>query len=447
MSTLTTMLDAENLIYQSFLRAQPHIQSKKDEKVRKPQHTRHLLDLLGSPDAGQKFVLVTGSKGKGSTSMFLASLLQHHGFKVGLFTSPHLVKFNERIRLNGKPISDHDFIRFSNKIRKDFETIEKNLSPSEYQGPIGIALTIAALYFKENNTDINIIECGRGGKFDDTNVLKNEWAVITSLMEEHITQLGPSIFDIVKHKLGISKEMTKFVTIGKQEPFIKEYISQKLKDFAGNINYYEDDYFAEHIHMGMTGTLFSVKTKRQDYKSIHLPLLGAFQAFNAAAAINTCESILNQPLNEKSIHTCFRTIEWPGRCEILSQNPTVIVDGAINKESALYVKEVIQIFGNKKITSIVGIPQDKDYKGVIHTVSAFSNKLIITKPDISHLSFPADAFPYAKTVHTNVLETEWLAEAITISESDGDTDIILIIGTQTLIGNAKRLYTNKEPSS
>jgi len=443
MTTIQTMQDAENIIYQSYLRAHPHIHKMKDAEVRKPGLTRKLLDLLGSPDNNERFVLVTGSKGKGSTSMILASLLQFHGLKVGLFTSPHLISFNERIRINGKPIADEDFIRFSNQMLPAFMEIEKDLPSTEYQGPVGLALAIAVMYFKEQKTDINIIECGRGGEYDDTNVLSNEWAILTSIMEEHTRQLGPTIYDIVKHKLGIVKESTKSVIIGQQEPFLKEYISKQLKYFAGDLLIYDNDFSASQISVDKSGTSFNVKTAKATYTKMTLPLLGAFQAYNAATAISACEAILDQPLKEASIIHCFGQLEWPGRCEVIAQNPTVIVDGAINRESAHYVKEVIQSFGKNNVISIVGVPQDKDYKGVIDTVASFSEKVILSKPDISHLSFPTDALSYAKTIHNHVDETEWLADAVNLVKKDA-FDILLIIGTQTFIGNAKRIYMKEQ---
>ncbi|HSU78986.1 MAG TPA: bifunctional folylpolyglutamate synthase/dihydrofolate synthase, partial [Candidatus Angelobacter sp.] len=124
---IQTQKEAEDMIYRSYLRAVDHITEKLDERVRKPELTRKLLEMVGAPDQGQKFILVTGSKGKGSTSRLISSLLSHMGYKVGLFTSPHLFQFNERIRVDGKAIPEDDFIRLSNKIQPAFEKIEAEL--------------------------------------------------------------------------------------------------------------------------------------------------------------------------------------------------------------------------------------------------------------------------------------------------------------------------------
>ncbi len=436
------MKEAENLIYRSYLRAIGNINETADAKVKNIDLTRQLFELLNSPDSEQKFILVTGSKGKGSTSRFISSLLTHLGFKVGLFTSPHLVHFNERIRINGKAISDQDFIRLSNKVLKPFNTIETQLSSDEYQGPIGVSLAIATLYFKEKNTDINVIECGRGGEFDDTNILRNEWAVITPIMTEHLPQLGPTIDDIISHKLGIIKPTTKSVYVSEQYenlPNVKMKMSTKE---ISQISYYGMNFVAKNISLHSGGTIFDVETEYNLYPQLNLPLLGSFQAVNIATAIKVCEDIIRKKLNYSTLKQCFASIQWPGRCEIIDHHPTIILDGAINEKSAKFVQEVLEKIGGKQIVSIIGVPTDKDYRGVIKVLSEFSNKLIITKPDISHLAFPDDAINYAQSLLSNSVETNVLAEAVALTKQEPNVDIILIVGTQTLIANAKRLWNH-----
>lgn len=431
------MKEAEDLIYKSYLRAIDNINETDDALVKKPNLTRELFNLLNDPDTGQKFILVTGSKGKGSTARCISSLLGYLGFKVGLFTSPHLVNFNERIRINGVAISDQAFIRLSNKIVEPFHKIEERLSSSDYQGPIGVSLAIAAMYFKENKTDINVIECGRGGKFDDTNILNNEWAVITPIMEEHITQLGPTIDDIISHKLGIIKPSTNFVYISKQDELLLK-INAEIK--VKNARYYGEDFRSLNVEVRSDGTLFDVKTKNWTYGHIKLPLLGGFHAINVATAIQVCEDIYQKPINKQTVNECFSSLNWPGRCEIIDYNPTVIIDGAINEKTAKYVQELLDHFKGKTIVSIVGVPANKDYKGVIKVVSQFSKKIILTKPDISHLIFPTDAKEFADTLLIEANETELLAEAVQLAKEQQSVDVILIVGTQTLIANAKRIW-------
>ncbi|SDI02707.1 bifunctional folylpolyglutamate synthase/dihydrofolate synthase [Alteribacillus bidgolensis] len=435
-----TQKEAEDLIYASYLRAINNITENSDKKVKKPELTRRLLDYAGSPDKGEKYILVTGSKGKGSTSRFISSLLSHLGFKVGLFTSPHLVNFNERIRIDGKTIPEDDFIRISNKIKNGFDAIEKKLPADQYQGPIGIALAMAVIYFKENKTDINVIECGRGGKFDDANVLDNNWAVITPIMKEHVHQLGPDMSDIVLHKLGIIKSSTNHVYINKQRKDVFPIIENLLKNKDG-ISYYNKHFRTENIFIKENGTSFDVHTTNGRYKNLTVPLLGEFQAVNASAAVKVCEDIIGKAIDDGILKKCMENIKWPGRCEVVKKEPTIILDGAINESSANYIKEVIHVInksGEKNIISIVGVPKDKDYHGVIRVLSDVSQQLWITKPDITHLTFPTDALEYAQNILPDSKEFAYLKDALDYAQTSTETDIILVVGTQTFIGNAKR---------
>lgn len=440
--SIQTVKDAEDLIYQSYLRAIDHIQETSDEKVKKPELTRSLLDLLGSPDQNQKFILVTGSKGKGSTARMISSLLSHHGFKVGLFTSPHLVDFNERIRIDGKAISNQDLIRISNQIMDSVGKIEERIEVNEYQGPIGIALAIATMYFQENKTDINVIECGRGGKFDDTNVLNNNWAVITPIMEEHVSHLGPQLSNIVTHKVGIIKEQTKHVFINDQTAEATSLIYERLpKDKRYSM--YGADYSVQKVEMTAKGTTFTVQTNRTTYAHLSVPLLGEFQAVNAGIAISVAEEIINDRLDDLLLRECFTKLHWPGRCEVIQSNPTVILDGAINESTAHYVKEVVKVIDQgrkKKMVTIVGVPENKDYEGVMKVISEVSDQLIVTQPDISHLPFPQDGLITALKYHSNSVHFPVLSDALEYVREKGEAELILIMGTQTFIGNAKRLF-------
>jgi len=437
---INSVKEAEDLIYRSYVRAIKHITEVRDEKVRKPELTRQLLDQIGSPDSGQRFILVTGSKGKGSTSRFISSLLSHLGFKVGLFTSPHLVDFNERIRVDGKAIPDQYFIRIANEIKDTVLSIEAELADAEYQGPVGIALAVAVRYFQEMRTDINVIECGRGGKYDDTNVLKNEWAVITPIMEEHVLNLGPSLEQIVEHKLGIIKAETKKVYVNKQSQTVEQLMEIKMEATKKYFRYAKE-FSIDSINLTANGTKFDVQTNNNFYKGLTVPLLGEFQALNAGIAIKLAEDVLGKPLDAQIVQDCLANIQWPGRCELVQRDPIVILDGAINQETAEYVKEVIAIINQdvqRNTISIVSVPANKDYEGVIKVLSTVSDQIIVTVPDISHLPFPEDDLDLAQKYKANSVKYATLEQAFSYAKEKAG--LIAIVGTQTFIGNAKRLF-------
>lgn len=435
---IITIKQAEDLIYQSYLNARTRLPEADDSVTRRPELTRQLLDILGSPDKAIKSIIVTGSKGKGSTARMIAAILSHHGLKVGLFTSPHLIHFNERIRVDGYPITEEDFITMMNRVARPLTEIQNKLTGHHYVGPVGIALAAATLYFKEKKTDINVFECGRGGTFDDVNVIDNEWAVITPIMKEHLGPLGRTLDDIIAHKIGIVKDMTKVVLVQRQPPEIVEAIKKKLSDSKRKHFFGANHFYPAHVQMNKNGLTFQIITDRFQYDNIYLPLLGRFQADNAALAVKTCETILENKLQPTIVTDSFKSLFWSGRMEIVQEKPMILIDGAINEESALFTKDTVDMLNPGKVVSVIAVPEDKDYRGVIKVCSEFSDQIVITKPDSSHKQFPDDAYPFACGLHRDVYHFHLLSTFI--KEMDQfQFDLLLFIGTQTFIGNVKKL--------
>lgn len=451
--------EAEDLIYRSYLRAAPHLPLADDAQIRHPQLTRELLDRLGAPDRGRRYVLVTGSKGKGSTSRMISSLLSHMGYKVGLFTSPHLVDYRERIRIDGRAIGAADFVRLARRVQPAWEEIERGLGAATYQGPVGVALAIAVSWFAEQETDVDVVECGRGGRYDDANALANEWAVVTAIMEEHVRELGPGIRDIVRHKLGIVKRADTRLYAGKQREDVIVEIKAAHKAMSEQIrgdgdggplraenpaSFEGESFAATHIAMTANGTTFGVQTGRARYRGLTLPLLGEFQADNAALAVRVCEDIAGAALDPAVVAACFARLQWPGRCELVNRAPLTIVDGAIHRQSAAHLVRVVRSLGlgaDARIAAVVGVPRDKDYAGVMEALAAVASRILVTRPDVSHLAFPEDALDVARRYCPSGSEAyPLLADALDALHGDTHLDCILIVGTQTLIGNAKRLY-------
>ncbi|WP_096153153.1 bifunctional folylpolyglutamate synthase/dihydrofolate synthase [Bacillus sp. FJAT-45066] len=440
MNPFQTMDEAVSFVYRSLLKAKPYQAFEDDAVTRAPYLTEELLTRLDLIPEKNKILLVTGSKGKGSTSRMIASILQNHGLKVGLFTSPHLVHYNERIRVNGKAITDERFLQYINENRLEIEKVEKMIKqPLHYLGPTGIFLSIALKHFREEETDMNVIEIGRGGMFDDTNVLPNKWAVITRIMEEHLGFLGKTIEDIAEHKLGIIKDCTESAIIGKQTdsviPLVKKQANRTL-------------FYGEHFHStlnGMTieGSEFSVTTfGGNEFSNLALPLLGSYQTENASLAIQACEVVLGNLLDESIVSSTLKKLRWPGRLEVVARDPVVILDGSINKDSAMYLKEILPFVDARMVVCIIAVPANKDYKGVIGTCSEFAHHLIVTTPDKTVKQFPDDAFAVASSYHGSVQKAEKMTDAIKIAKNLSPS-VIFIVGTQSLIGSAKEVWKDE----
>lgn len=428
---INTKRDAVDLIYASYNMAN-------QRAVRNQQAARKLLNEIGSPDRGKAIVLVAGSKGKGSTASFISSLLQANGCKTGLFTSPHYFSFNERIKVNGDAISDDDFIRFANQIEPSVKACMNELGENEYLGPIGITLAIAFLYFQEQNVDYIILEAGKGGKEDDTNVVCNRWAVITPILREHLNELGPTITHIVEHKLGIIKPNS-VALIGKQQAHVHQKIKQLLPENKKTYTY-GTDFAVINTTLARNGTYFQFKTARRQYHDMFVPLLGTFQCENIALAVQACEAILDATFEKKSIQKWINTLQNPGKCEILHVEPTIIADAAINEQSAKYLREIAAHLAPKSVLLIVGLSSDKDFKGVIQTLAPYADKIIISKPAHGYKYFDErEVFNYA----SHFLPAEIVLSLKTAMKyvlKQNEHDLVFILGNHSFIAEAKRFF-------
>ncbi|MFA8439516.1 bifunctional folylpolyglutamate synthase/dihydrofolate synthase [Pueribacillus sp. YX66] len=432
---IQTKTEAIDLIYSSYNKAK----TSSDEITRVQYLARELLNSLGSPDNHKQIVLVTGSKGKGSTASFISSLLHRLGYKTGLFTSPHYISFNERVQVNGIPISDSDFVRLANRVAPHVYKIVERLKANEYLGPIAINLAIALLYFSEKQVDFIILEAGKGGKNDDTNVVHNQWSVITPIFNEHIDELGPTISHIITHKLGIIKKNS-VTLISKQQKNIVKEIDKSLAAHE-NVFTYERDFSVLHSDISKSGMTFDFKTSRAIYKNLHVPLFGSFQCENIALAVQTCERILGKMINQTEIHQWLKTLTNFGKCELLLDEPVVIADATINEHSATYLREVITYFSRKNVVAIVGLSRDKDYKGVVHTLAPFTKRCIISKPTKGYKSFhEQEIFHYS----SHLLPCEVVSspeEAVKHALNQSKNDLIVVVGNHSFIAETRQWFT------
>lgn len=434
--------EALEVVYGPYNRARPFIRfGDGDAVVRRPELTRRLLDLAGQPDRGQPVVLVTGSKGKGSVSRLIAALLEEHGLRIGLFTSPHLVEFTERIRVNGKAVSEGRLLRYLNEILPRIEQVQSGLTPEAYLGPVGISLALAMLVFRDEKTDLNVIECGRGGTYDDANVLDHKWAVITPVMDEHLLSLGPTIVQVAEHKAGIIKAGQRAAFSAKQNDPVMEVLQKRASDCGVRLHTAGTGFGARDVSLTRYGTKARVFTRNKDYGAITLPLLGTFQADNASLAIAVAEEICSGNLGTEKVRQALAGVRWPGRCEIMAQRPTVLVDGTINRASAKYLVEIIGGLGLKPVISVVGITAEKDYRGVLAALGPISEVVILTRAPGAQHPFPDDGAEVAGAYCSRVLSTPSLEDAVREAKlMAGPEGLVCVAGTQHIIGQAQKIW-------
>jgi dihydrofolate synthase/folylpolyglutamate synthase len=427
----------ESFVNYEKIPAYPYKESLKLERI------REFLNIIGNPQEGLKCIHVSGTKGKGSTCAFISYILRQSGYRVGLYTSPHLSDFKERIRIlepqTGKQEQGADFEGMisaddlTDLVMRLKASIEKYNRVSEY-GPLSFFeayTSLAFVYFKEQKIDFAVLETGLGGRLDATNVANAYVCAITPISYEHTQKLGNTLKEIAAEKAGIIKVHQLIVISAPQENEATEVIRSKCKEVG--VKLYE---VGRDITYQKTKNGFGVKGIFGDYPELKTGLLGAHQLVNASVAVGTVEALRSYGINvgADSIRDGLRHTLWPGRCEIISKDPLVVLDGAQNIASADALKEAVkENFKYKKLILILGISNDKDIKGICNALSDLADEVILTKANNPRATEPAALAQYfkAKAVHLsgNVQEAKAVAFGIA-----GKEDLVLVCGSLFVVG-------------
>ena len=435
-------VEAEDFIYKSYLKAEKFIDySDKDSSKRHPELTKNAIISRSKAPA----VLVTGSKGKGSVASMISQILSAKK-RVGLMTSPHISNFCERFRINGVPISDEDFTSRVSSIESEIEEIDAGLSENEYISPMGIQAILALDYFESEHTDINIFECGKGARFDDVNNIPHEYSVINRIFLEHTRELGDTLSEIADDKSHIITEGQRCAYIAKQSPETLSVIRDRASGLGVKLKEYGKDFWAENIRFESTGMLFDVRIGKERYSDILVPLMGVYQAENAALAMAICRDIFKDfdlPYDIDLVRNALLTLKWSGRMEVLSSSPFIMLDACINRESCSAVKDVLCNLGlgdaKDSITTIIGIPDDKDYLGVAKEMSDISSQIILTRSSNPHYVFTDKQREVLFNAGIETVQTVSVEEAISIAKKKSNN--IVILGTTSVVADVKRIYS------
>ncbi len=418
-----------------------------DEYTRDISLTRSLLRRADLLRAERDYAVVTGSRGKGSVTTIMAKLLQALGHRVGTITSPHLVHWNERIRVDGRMIPTVDFLRILNELQPFIEEIFGELSDSQYLSPQGIFLAIALRHFSEQGVNIAVLEVGRGGRFDDVAVVPNKLAVITPIMLEHTALLGASLERIAWHKAGVIKENCAVIS-ATQEKQAMDILRSEAAKRSADFTCLAESELAKLVDDLPDGQFIDLPP----YDEIILPLLGRYQIANATLAVRAVELLQRNldgdapfsPAFNSAIAQGLGQVKWLGRAQQLDEQPAIFVDGAITVASAeSFVASVSERLRPPTI-SIVGVPRDRDYAGVYRVMASVSDALIITETDINpNTRFPErqDALAAAREWSPDVSFAKDLPGALSIARRNtGDSGTILLAVSLMLVGECMLIW-------
>ncbi len=337
------------------------------------RRTRELLSLLGNPQDELKFVHVAGTNGKGSTCAMLASILQAAGYRTGLYTSPFVNRFNERIALNGTPISDQDLVDVFSRIRPIVDTMPN--PPSEFE----LITCAAMLYYREQRCDVVVLEVGMGGEFDSTNVIKTPLlTIITAMGFDHMQYLGNTMTEIASAKAGIIKPGGTTLIYG-ENPEADKVFRDTCARVGSRLVVTDHGRIVDHAH-----TLRGHDLSFGPYEHIHLPLIGSHQVKNAAVVLTAVEELKKAGLSvpDEAVHTGMAAVRWPARMELLSEKPIFLLDGGHNphgfRAAAATLKE---LFPHQQVTVMMGVMADKDHGDMIRELLPLAKRFITVRPE------------------------------------------------------------------
>ena len=402
-----------------------------------------LLSLLGNPHKKLRCVHIAGTNGKGSTAAFLHSILLHSGYHAGLYTSPHLVDFTERIRINDTEIPRKRVVQLVQQIR-DTSTQAglENITFFEF------ITALAFIYFSEQKADPVVVETGMGGRLDATSVINPLVAIITSISLEHQFYLGNTLQQIAAEKAGIIKKNAPLLTGARQPSVIKLFTEQcrKLKTplyVMGKDILCKKTGFAVLNYRGFDCSL----------KNARLGLLGDHQIRNAGLALGAAELLRGQGfiIKEEDMLQGLLTARWPGRLEVIRQKPAVVLDGAHNPEAWKALREALRkYFIFKNLFMVIGIMQDKDINRMIETLTPDAHTVIFCKPKMDRaagktaIASCMAAFPKKKILWIEDTATA-VNKALELAAPD---DLICVTGSLFTVGEAREyLLPNRHPAS
>jgi dihydrofolate synthase/folylpolyglutamate synthase len=411
------------------------------------ERTEKLLAVLGDPHRRFLSVHVAGTNGKGSVAAMVASMLMSDGFRVGLFTSPHLVSFTERIRINNSQISETEVVQLTGEIKEKISAVAALAGEPTF---FEFVTVMAFLYFAANNVDWSVIEVGMGGRLDATNLILPEVSIITGISYDHKEFLGDSLSDIASEKAGIIKNGVP-VVCSAQEPEVEPILRKKADEASSPFFIYGKDFSGTLRSTDMTGTRFDYNSEGHSFADLHIPLAGEHQVINACVAVKAF--LLRSAHDARrstrdAVREGLAAARWPGRLELVNGDPPIILDGAHNPHAAYALAEFIKKqFINYRVVLIAGIMSDKDIAGILAPLLPLASDIIFTAPNYGRSAPPGLLAEQAASLGFQSKVTLSISDAIASAKKIAFPSpsnlsgpaVILITGSFFTIGEAKEL--------
>lgn len=399
--------------------------------------TRELLSRMGNPEKKLRFVHVVGTNGKGSSSAMLSLILSRSGYRVGTFVSPYILHFNERIQVNGDPISNEELCEIVEFAKPHADAMED--SPTEFE----LITAVGFEYFTRKGCDIVVLEAGMGGALDSTNVIDTPLvSVFTAIGLDHKEQLGDTVAAIAKTKAGILKPGTEAVCNG-DEPGALPVIEEACHTLHIPLTVADRNALCVY-ESGLTGSLFDYKKRT----GLRVGLAGLHQVHNAITVVEAVEALKRQgyPVAEEALRFGMENVRWPARFEVLSHAPLVIFDGAHNMNGVGRLKENIEkYFPGRKLVMLMGVMADKAHGPMLDMMMPLCKRLYTVTPN-NPRALPAESL--AKEARERGMSAKAVSltepELQTVLESLDKTDVLLMMGSLYMYGDiVTKMHTDR----
>jgi len=396
-----------------------------------------LLARLDNPHLKAKSVHIAGTKGKGSTGAMVASALYASGYNTGLYTSPHLHTWRERMRVNGVLISEEEFVALVGRVKPEVEAVNRKATYGQLT-TFELLTALAFTYFKLKGVDFQVLEVGMGGKFDATNIIVPEVCLITSISFDHTEVLGNTLTKIATEKAGIIKPGCVVVTSPQPEEAYR-VIEETCVNRGAELVRVGRDVTWQGLNFSLERQLLQVEGRLGSYK-LSIPLLGDYQLVNAATAVAALEVLAEKGFNisKDNIISGLAQVSWPGRFQILSRHPLLIVDGAHNPESAQKLKQSLQqYFDYNRAILVIGVSVDKDIAGIVSELAPLFDKVVVTHsrhPRV--MALPRIVAEFRKHgIEAQAAETVSEALSLALAQA-GAGDLVCVAGSLFVVAEA-----------
>jgi dihydrofolate synthase/folylpolyglutamate synthase len=402
-----------------------------------------LMEHMGNPQEKFKAVHIAGTNGKGSTAMFAASMLTAAGRRVGLYTSPHLVSFTERIRIDNAPVSEARVVELAARVREACRR-----GAADGTGPMNptffeVTTAIAFTYFAEEGVELAVVETGMGGRLDSTNVLVPLVSVITNIDLEHTEFLGRTLERIAAEKAGIIKPGVSLVT-GAVQPEALAVLEREANAAGSRLYRLYRDFFPENLRPG-NAPCFDYRGIRTDCGSVAIGMLGRYQVDNACLALAAIECLRDAgvAIDEAAARRGLGQAKWEGRMELVAARPAIYLDGAHNPASALQLSSLLREMRSsfRKLVLVVGVLADKDVRGILGALAPLADRVVVTRPEYSRALDVQALAREAGALHASVSAAPTVRAAIDMAKDGAAADdLIVVTGSLYVVGDARSLF-------